>query len=167
MSSSSVVPKDAGDFVSIYTSRNKFVSFWKDGCLFLRGWGSGYPGDLCTLREEILGVISITHSQLFPNNWGYIMDFKMVCEKLNINMIVWVFSLFLLPSQRKVVGRPWETDSPREAEPIGGANLTYWLNDVNPDLLRVKGLHLPFSKEFSAAYRSLYSQSSSAIMNMK
>lgn len=42
-----------------------------------------------------------------------------------------------------------------------------WWNNVSPDLLRFKGLHLHFSKEFPTEYRPLYSQSSSAIMNMK
>lgn len=39
-------------------------------------------------------------------------------------------------------------------------------SDVSPDLIRFKGSHLPFSKEFPSEYRARSSQPSSGITNM-
>ncbi|KAI5430909.1 hypothetical protein KIW84_035159 [Lathyrus oleraceus] len=39
-------------------------------------------------------------------------------------------------------------------------------SDLSPDLIRFKGSHLPFSKEFPSEYRARSSQPSSGIMNM-
>ena len=53
------------------------------------------------------------------------------------------------------------------AELAEGASLFPWWNDISPDLIRFKSLHLPFSKEFPTEHHTLYSQSSLDVMNMK
>lgn len=55
-----------------------------------KGYFPSYPFPM-----EVLRILNIASSQLFPNSWGYIKAFKMVCEDVDATLTVVVFFLFL------------------------------------------------------------------------